>query len=335
MTRRSRRILAASISAATLTITLPILTGTASAAPDCRDLVIGVGGNGERQAHKLGYATMMDAHVADAAAQGKRTQSIDYKSSVWPTGAYTKDESVADGKAKLNDSIAAYRAECPNGNVTVIGHSLGAEVAQGAPADRVVLYGGPRTSRGIYQAIPGVYPGTSNPGVAEPAPNTVVVCHDFDAICDSPAPWSDPAKFIQGWAGYAQGWHGYAPNEGAHLAPGQEHYIDAPAPIPWLPESTPTGIPAAPELPGIPEWHPGPIPSFEDVQPIVEAFTPQPYRPVPVETYIPEPVKPIVTQVLPPEVLSYTPPPIEQIIPPVQLPVIEVPPLPDLGIRFP
>jgi hypothetical protein len=321
-----RRIAALAASAAMASVPLVLSTSSpAQAQPDCRDIVIGVGGNGERQAHKFEHPTMMDAHMAQAQAEGKRTLSIDYKSSVWPTGAYTKDESVVDGRQKLNQAVAAYRAECPGGKVTVIGHSLGSEVVQGTEgADKTIVYGDPRTSNGIYSALPGVYPGTSNPGVRNAEADGVVsVCREFDAICDSPAPWSDPAKFVQGWAGYFMGWHGYAPNEGADLPPG-EHMIEAPAPLPWLPESTPTGIPEAPPLPGIPEWQPGPIPSLEDVQPVLEVFTPQPYKPTPIVEFTPEYIDPI----LPPEVAAYVPPPIEQIIPP--LPAL--PPLPEVHI---
>lgn len=319
-----RKMSALLVCASAVPVTLLLGGNTAQAQPDCRELVIGVGGNGERQAHKFEHPTMMDAHLAQAQLEGKRVQSIDYKSGVWPTSAYTKDESVVDGKQKLDAAVAAYRAECPNGKVTVIGHSLGAEVVEGSSGDRVITYGDPRTSNGIYSALPGVYPGTSNPGTRNAeAEGITSVCREFDAICDSPAPWSDPAKFVQGWVGYFSGYHAYAPGEGADLPPG-EHMIDAPPPIPWLPESTPTGIPEAPELPGLPTWEPGPIPSFEDVQPVIEAFTPQPYKPTPIVEMTPEYIDPI----LPPEVAAYVPPPIEQIIPP--LPAL--PPLPEVHI---
>ncbi|WP_157115052.1 hypothetical protein [Nocardia niwae] len=287
----------------------------ASAAPDCRDIVIGVGGNGERANVEAGRPTVMGAHLAYYAEQGYRVESLDYKSSVWPTGPYTKDESVTDGTAKLRGRVDAYRAECPGGHVTVIGHSLGSEFADQGGADTVITYGDPRRPGGIYDALPGVFPGTSNPGPRPVGPNEVRVCHEFDAICDSPAPWSDPAKFAQGWAGYFMGWHNYLPGEGDNLAPG-DYMIEEPAPLPWLPESSPTGIPAAPYS-TLPAWEPGPLPSLADFDPLVEAVTPQPYTPTPIRDYVPDEIEPY----LPAEALAYVPPP---------LPEIVLPPLPAL-----
>lgn len=334
----SRRRLAASVSAAAALSTLPLaVTGApANAAPDCRDLTIVVGGNGQAAAEEKGYPTLMTWFADDEARQGRQVESLQYPAGVWPTAAYTKDESVNVGERNLDARIARYRAECPGGNVKVIGHSLGAEVAgnQNHLADKTVTMGDPTGPRGIYKALPGVYPGTSNPGERPVGPNEVRVCHEFDAICDSPAPWSDPAKFVQGWAGYAMGWHAYSPEEAAALPPG-DHFIEKPAPLPWLPESTPTGIPAAPELPGLPEWEPGPLPSTQDIVDVVDVLTPKPYTPTTVEQMVPE----YVEQVLPPEVLAYVPPPVEQIIPPLPPIVLPpppvLPPLPDLGIRFP
>ncbi|WP_068059352.1 cutinase family protein [Nocardia xishanensis] len=295
-------------------------TATADTEPDCRPLVLGIGGNGQRSAEAVGQPGLMGAQLAHEAAQGKQVESLDYKSSVWPTGPYTKDESVTDGRARATERINQYRQDCPGGHVKVIGHSLGAEFADEVGADEVVTYGDPRRPGGIYDALPGIVPGISSPGPREPGGTVTTVCHEFDAICDSPAPWSDPAKFIQGWAGYLSGWHYYAPGEADGLPPG-DHYVDMPAPLPWLPESTPTGIPEAPHF-ALPPVEPGPLPSLMDFNPIIDAVTPDPYVPTPLSVYIPDEVE----TVLPSEVLTYVPPP---------LPEIVLPPLPDLGVRLP
>lgn len=297
--------------------------GVASAdAPDCRNLVIGVGGNGQHDAEMRGAPTMMGAHLDAYAAQGYRVQSLDYPAGVWPTASYTKDESVADGAIALDRAISDYRAECPGGHVTVVAHSLGSEFADTTVADKVILYGDPRRPQGgIYGALPGVWPGTSNPGLRAPGDNTVNVCHQYDGICDNVAPWADPARFIQGMVGYVDGHHFYAPGEGADLPPG-DYYIPEPAPVPWLPTSTPTGLPEQVTPMPLPTWEPGPLPSLADFDGLVDALTPDPYRPTPLSDYVPDEVE----QYLPAEVLAYVPPP---------LPAIAAPALPDLGIRLP
>jgi hypothetical protein len=316
-----RKISVVLLCAAAIPVTA--LTGTAHAeeAPDCRDVVIGVGGNGQRYAESKGARTIITDILADKDAEGYRTENVDYTSSVWPTGPYTKDYSVEEGRAELDREIAEYRAECPNGEVTVIGHSLGAEVVETPDAEHTILLGDPRDQQGIYNALPGVFPGASNPGSRDAeAEGAVSVCREFDGICDTAAPWSDPAKFVQGTAGYLMGWHGYSPEEvdqyqGA--APG-EYLIDAPKPIEWLPESTPTGIPAAPEL-SLPEIAPPvPLPSAQDFYPLEQLG--QPYTPTPLEEYIPEWVEPV----LPQEVLNYVPPAPEQ--------VFVLPPAPEFHI---
>ncbi|WP_280412556.1 PE-PPE domain-containing protein [Nocardia asiatica] len=324
MTRSGRRITILGTTCAVAGITflgpLGFAAPAATAAPDCRDIVIGVGGNGQRALEQAGKPTLMADQLAHYAAEGYRVESLDYPSSIWPTGPYTKDESVTEGTATLRERVDAYRAECPGGHVTVVGHSLGAEFADQGGADKVITYGDPRQPGGIYDALPGIYPGTSNPGSNPAAGNQVRICHEFDAICDSPAPWSDPARFVQGWAGYAMGWHGYAPGEGDDLPPG-DYFIEAPAPLPWLPESTPTGIPAAPYA-SLPAWQPGPLPSLQDFDPLVEAVTPEPYHPTPLSDYIPDEIEPYI----PAEALAYIPPP---------PPEIALPPLPDMGVRLP
>lgn len=277
-------------------------------AASAEEIVIGVGGNGERFAHEQGSPTVMDGILADQAARGALTRAIDYTSSVWPTGPYLKDYSVREGRDKLNAQIAAERAANPDAEITVVGHSLGAEVVdESVDADKVILLGDPRASNGVYAALPGVYPGAANPGPRDAqAEGVVSVCREFDGICDVAAPWEDPAKFVQGAAGFAMGWHGYSPEEVeqySDAAPG-EYMIEAPAPLPWLPESTPTGIPALPpvSLPEIPL--PAPLPSTQDFAPL--ASVGQPYTPTPIEEFVPEWVEPV----LPPEVLNFVPPPL-------------------------
>lgn len=325
------RLTAQLVVTATVCVLGPLVfaTGNAAAAPDCRPIVIGVGGNGERYADSKGAPTVLGVILADQAAQGYRTAEAHYTSSVWPTGPWTKDFSVLDGRAALDREIAAYRAECPGAEVTVIGHSLGAEVIDHPDADRTIVLGDPRTQNGIYSALPGVFPGAANPGPRDAAADGVVsVCREFDAICDSPAPWSDPAKFVQGLAGFLGGYHGISTdevNQYKDAAPG-EYLIDAPPPIPWLPESTPTGIPEAPplSLPAFPI--PAPLPSAEDLYPLESLG--QPYTPTPLAEYIPAWVEPVV----PHGVLVFVPPP----LPVIELPPAPaLPPLPDLGFRLP
>ncbi len=341
MTNHGIRLAATAFSAASIVTLGPLVfaTGTASAdAPDCRPIVIGVGGNGERYADSKGAATVIGEILADQARQGNRVAEAHYTSSVWPTGPWMKDFSVLDGRAALDREIAAYRAECPDGEVTVIGHSLGAEVIDRPDADRTIVLGDPRASNGIYSALPGVFPGAANPGPRDAAADGVVsVCREFDGICDSAAPWSDPAKFVQGIAGFLGGYHGISTdevNQYKDAEPG-EYVIDAPPPIPWLPESTPTGIPEAPPL-SLPELPiPAPLPSAEDFYPLEQLG--QPYQPTPLAEYIPAWVEPVVPQ----EVFTFVPPPVEQVFTPPPLPVIELPPapalppLPNLGIRLP
>jgi hypothetical protein len=293
---------------------IPIFTLTAAPAaaePDCRPLVVGVGGNGQHYADERGARTIVGDILAHEGAQDQRTVNVDYSSSVWPTGPYFKDYSVADGRAETDRVIAEYRAECPDGEVTVVGHSLGAEVVGPQDADNKVVLGDPRKQGGVYDNLPtGIMPGLSNPGVRdEEAEGVVSVCREFDAICDTAAPWEDPAKFAQSWAGYAMGWHGYSPEEVDQYqdAPPGEYMIEAPAPIPWLPESTPTGIPDLPEFSLPPVELPVPLPSTEDVTPILSVG--QPYVPTPIEAYVPE----YVEAVLPPEVLDFVPPPLPEI----------------------
>ncbi|NKY60371.1 cutinase family protein [Nocardia flavorosea] len=284
-------------------------------APDCRPVTIGVGGNGQRLVETAGLPNLMSRQLDREATLGRQTVSVDYKSSVWPTGPYTRDESVADGKAILRDTIADYRAACPGGHVKVIGHSLGAEIAgdEAALADEVVVYGDPRTAGGIYDALPGFLPGVSSPGRRENHPNTTSVCHEFDAACDSPNPLGDPVGFVQGVVGALSGWHSYRPGEADEYPAGEETLVQAPTPIPVLPESTPTGLPTEYPAAPIPTWEPGPLPNFYGMPP---------YEPTPLHEYVPDEVE----QYLPAEALAYIPPP---------LPALVLPPLPDLGIRLP
>lgn len=293
----------------------PIASAEPAPVPDCRPITIGVGGNGQRMVETAGVPNLMSRQLDHEAAQGRQTVSLDYKSSVWPTGPYTKDESVTDGTALLRDTIADYRVSCPGGHVRVIGHSLGAEIAgnEAALADEVFVYGDPRAAGGIYDALPGFVPGVSSPGRRENAPNVTSVCHEFDAACDSPSPFGDPIGFVQGIAGALSGWHNYQPGEAEQYPAGAETVVDLPAPIPVLPESSPTGLPTAYPADPIPTWEPGPLPNLYGLPP---------YEPTSVRDYVPDEVEPY----LPAEALSFVPPP---------LPAIVLPPLPDLGVRFP
>ncbi|WP_280357094.1 cutinase family protein [Nocardia otitidiscaviarum] len=317
----SRRLRAGALTVSALGVVylgplgFPAATPLASAEPDCRPYVLGIGGTGQRAAEQAGQPTMLGDHLA-AYGDGYRTESLDYPSSIWPTGPYTKDESVRDGQAAATAKIDAYRAECPNGNVTVLGHSLGAEVAGNIQdqADHTILYGDPRAEGGIYDALPGIVPGISSPGERELGPNTVSVCHEYDVVCDAPAPWVDPVHFGLAVQGYLTGWHGYAPGEADGLESGQ-HLVDMPSPNPALPEHTPTGLPPIEETLPLPEWMPGPLPSLADFDDMAAAWAPSPvYTPTPVREFVPD----FVESALPPEIADFVPPP-----------------LPDLGIRLP
>ncbi|MGW5519116.1 cutinase family protein [Nocardia africana] len=313
---------------------LPAATAHADG-PDCRPYVIGVGGSQQRYNREQGNPTIIDGHLAAEAAKGSRVAEADYESSVWPVGPYTKDESIRDGDAVVARMIADYRAECPTGEVTVIGHSEGAQVASdSAPlADHVVTYGNPYDADGIYSQVPGIYPGASNSGVRPPAPNEKRVCHQYDWVCDAPAPWSDPVGFGLAVQGYASGWHYYAPGEADNVPEGSRVVVPEPSPNPNIPQSTPTGIPVWPQpMPSLPEWTPGPLPAVQDldeaVQAVQSAVTPAPYTPTPLSDYIPDEVE----QYVPEAVREYTPPP----LPTVELPQVPaLPALPDLGIRLP
>lgn len=305
-----RRTCTAVVAASLACALLPALAPTAAAEPDCRPLTVGVGGNGEKTAGDAGYTTMMDTHLAAEAAEGRRVVNLDYPASVWPTGSYTTDESVAVGRAELQRTIAAYREECPGGNVKVIGHSLGAQVIDDPSiADEVVLYGDPRRPGGIYDAIPGVFPGTSNPDHRELAPNVTSVCHEFDVVCDAPAPWADPIRFGLGVQGYLTGNHYYAPGEADQYGAG-DHFEERPSPNPNIPESLPTGLPPIDAPLPLPAWTPGPIPSLIDVAPLADAIG-KPYEPTPIRAYVPE----WAEAALPPEVLDHVPGPVEAFIP--------------------
>jgi hypothetical protein len=326
----SKRLPVVALAAATGVIFLGPLGLPAAAhadGPDCRPYVIAVGGSQERYMQQQGNTTIIDGYLAKKAADGNRVAEADYKSSIWPVGPYTKDESIQDGDAVVARMIADYRAECPTGEVTVIGHSEGAQVASdSAPlADHVVTYGDPYSVDGIYSQIPGIYPGASNSGTRPPAPNERRLCHQYDWTCSAPAPWSDPLAFGLAVQGYLSGWHYYDVDEANDVPEGTEVTVPEPSPNPNIPQSSPTGIPEWPQpLPSLPEWTPGPLPSIQDLDPalmaVQDAVTPDPYTPTPLSAYIPDEVESVVPQA----VRDYVPPP---------LPTL--PSLNDLGIRLP
>lgn len=238
---------------------------------DCRPYLLGIGGVGQRDAeeHGQGEDTFI-GKVLERFAATARTHSLDYPSSVWPWGAYTKDQSVGEGRTAAIAAINDYRAQCPDGKVVIIAHSLGAEIAGDiAPhADHVVLFGDPRAPGGIYAAFTGIFPGISGPGPRRLGPNTVSVCNEYSLICDAPAPWVDPIHFGLSVAGFLSGRHSYDYNVDAALGltPGQ-YFIQRRNPIPVLPEHTPPTLLPRPRpnirfpLPfRLPPWQPGPLP---------------------------------------------------------------------------
>jgi hypothetical protein len=238
--------------------------------PDCQPLVIGIGGSQERYMESQGAHTIIEQQLDYYAGQGYQTENVDYDSSIWPEGPYSHDESVADGTAKASQMIADYRAYCPTGEVTVVGHSLGTEVADNvAPqADHVVVYGDPDHGNGVFSQLPGIYPGASNRGVTPVPANEKDVCHQYDWVCDAPQPWTDPVGFGLAVQGYLSGWHYYGPGEDAGTAEGTETVVPEPSPNPGIPQSTPTGLPAVPPpLAAVPPLYYGPLPSVQDIQP--------------------------------------------------------------------
>lgn len=222
-----------------------------------------------------GAHTIIEQHEDYYAAQGYQTENVDYDSSIWPEGPYSHDESVADGTAKASQMIADYRAQCPTGEVTVVGHSLGTEVADNVAgqADHVVVYGDPDHGNGVFSQLPGIYPGASNHGVTPTPANEKNVCHEYDWVCDAPQPWTDPVGFGLAVQGYLSGWHYYAPGEADNVPEGSETVVLEPSPNPGIPQSTPTGIPAAPlPLGALPPENYGPLPSVQDAQPLLNAL---------------------------------------------------------------
>ena len=222
-----------------------------------------------------GAHTIIEQQEDYYASQGYRAENVDYDSSIWPEGPYSHDESVADGTAKASQMISDYRAQCPTGSVTVVGHSLGTEVADNvAPqADHVVVYGDPDHGDGVFSQLPGIYPGASNHGVTPVPANETDVCHQYDWVCDAPQPWTDPVGFGLAVQGYLSGWHYYAPGEANGTAEGTETVVSEPSPNPNIPQSTPTGIPAAPlPLGALPPMNYGPLPSVQDAQPLLNSL---------------------------------------------------------------
>lgn len=257
---------------------------SADTAPDCRPLVIGVGGAQERYMESQGQVTPIVQQLAYYGAQGNRTENTDYESSIWPEGPYSHDASVADGTAKVEAEISGYRSQCPAGKVTVVGHSLGTEVADNvaSKADHVVVYGDPDHGKGVFSQLPGIFPGASNRGITPVPANETDTCHQYDWVCDAPQPWTDPVGFGLAVQGYLSGNHYYAPGEDKGTAEGTERYVPQPSPNPNIPQSTPTGIPAAPlPLPKLAPMSYGPLPSLQDVQPLVDAVSNLPALPAP------------------------------------------------------
>lgn len=207
----------------------------AHADADCRPYAIVIDGQGSRYSAQAGLPRVLDSHAAEYAAMGYRVERLDYMSTVWPIGQYSKDESVADGTLKVVDKVARYRAECASGRVTLIGHSMGAEIAGDLQylADETRLYGDPRRpGGGVETVLPDVVPGISARGPRELGPNTTETCNQFDVICDASG---DPLHLVQGVIGYLTGRHAYAPND---LPPG-DHFEPGLPPIPFLPGQLP------------------------------------------------------------------------------------------------
>lgn len=207
----------------------------ANADPDCRPLVIGVGGLGESWAMP---PTMMDAQLWGEAAQGNRTIKVPYSSLPWL-------QSVDEGRAADGLIIANYRAECPGGHIKQIGHSEGALVAEGMPADETVLEGNPHD--GILAAV--LPP-------APVSPNTTKICHPLDIVCHP-----DIGMFVVQIPQYLTpgGAHTYAPNEASEPVVASAPLVYTPTPIDsYIPANAKAFVPMEIRsivLPPMPEIH--------------------------------------------------------------------------------
>ena len=243
--------------------------------------------------------------------RGTHITPIQYPGSLAPLGNIGGDDSVARGEHALDTAARAYRSQCPDTHIEVVGHSQGALVAGNVrdqwtndPAMRdnvnIVLVSDPRADNGAMSQLPSIVPGFTHTGPRPQSPiPTSSVCHDNDAICNIGNPLNNPGHAIGSAIGYLTGAHDYSVDE-VQYAPGQH---DLPAVHPIIP-STPLDV-DAPNL-------------RETLEPIAQAVIPDApmiigrYEPTPIRDYVPQ----IAQHLLPPHVGDIVLPP----IPTVRLP---------------
>lgn len=240
--------------------------------------------------------------------RGRHITPIQYPGSLAPLGNIGGDDSVAEGERALDTAARAYRSQCPDTHIEVVGHSQGALVAGNVrdqwnndPSMRdntnVVVISDPRARNGVMSQLPSIIPGFTHTG---PRPDSTIptssVCHHNDGICNIGNPFNNPGHAIGSAIGYLTGAHDYNIDE-VQYAPGQH---DLPAVDPIVP-STPLHDDA---------------PNLRDtLEPVTQAIVPDApiiigrYEPTPIRDYIPR----IVQHLVPDHVLDVVLPPLPQL----------------------
>lgn len=193
------------------------------------------------------------------------------------------------GERALSSAISGFRARCPNSHVRVYGYSYGSWVAgnvrdtnrEARRNSSWVLVSDPRSRMGVLRlvpSIPGYFEAQGVRGRAK-AP-TAKTCRTTDGVCWVPDPVRDPLGAVNSVAGYLSGAHGYRSSE-VRQAPGVTVHRGSPVFV--APTGAPASVPATPRV---------------EVQVVVDAYVPEPVKPiVPVEVAN-IPVPPVVSDVL-------------------------------------
>lgn len=294
-----------------LAATVTTGVGVASADPvsDCPTAMnFVVGGTGDP-----------DGGMIEQVPDGERTD-IHYPASIAPVAGWVGgDDSVHIAETGLDAAVRDFRAGCPDAQVNLVGHSLGA-VAVSNVCDRYQVdltmqsgtscytTGNPkRRSVDGKGGIMGQWP-TFAPGFAftgergEPGPVPVYeTCGTWDGICNAPNPFVDPVGTIKAAIGYATGSHVYS-DDPIPATPG-DNLVEAETILTRL-------IPDAP----VPDLDVAT--AHEALEPVAQALVPDhaidigaPYEPTPIGEYLP----PIARDNIPVEWSSVVLPPIPTI----------------------
>ncbi|WP_336819288.1 cutinase family protein [Gordonia sp. MMO-8] len=296
------------LAAGLLSPMLPSNVGTASAAPNCPQVMeFSTGGAAQPDGIRLG------AMGKPVPADTQRTK-VRYSASISPVGGNISGaESTAEGERNLRRAARSFRARCPESHIRLVGFSQGAlvtgNVCNTFDSDPVmarntscVLYSDPRrpdpVRPGVMATLPSFVPGFPMMGPRPQTRNIRVtqVCQTNDGICAAPNPILDPIGFVNNLLGYlVYGAHGdyFAVRT---VDDGHLHTVRR---APYIPTAD-TVRPA----PGIPTL-------YDVLDPVSRLFiTPAPiattYRPTPVAAYFP----PILGWVLPPRIGAVVLPPI-------------------------